>query len=84
MPKAKQLNMDPDRYNEICRLMGKEEADDFLAKFGLGPKYVPQEPNKHKCPGCGKVTAYYKEIHPDTDMNEIVLYCPECGYEEEE
>lgn len=60
-----------------------ETTDTFLAKFGLGPKYIPQEPTKHLCPKCGKNTAYYKEEHPDTDMNEMVLYCPECKYESE-
>jgi len=31
------------------------------------------------CPKCKKMQAFYREEHPDTDMNEIVLYCPDCG-----
>ncbi len=54
---------------------------DFAAKFGLGPKYVPKETKTYKCPKCGKKEAYFEEIHPDTDMNDIVLSCPDCGYE---
>jgi len=34
------------------------------------------------CNQCGCLDAYVKEIHPDTDMNEIVKYCPKCKYEE--
>ena len=55
-----------------------EDVDDFLAKFGLGPKYVPKETKKHECPKCKKKIAYYREEHPDTDMNEMVLFCPDC------
>ena len=32
------------------------------------------------CPNCLKQNAEYRENHPDTDMNEINLYCPDCGY----
>lgn len=32
----------------------------------------------YKCPECKKSEAYYKEIHADTDMNDVVLYCPDC------
>ena len=35
--------------------------------------------NYINCPKCGKNKAYYQEMHPDTDMNEIILYCPDCG-----
>jgi len=33
-----------------------------------------------ECPRCHKRNAIIKEEHPDTDMNEIVLQCPDCGY----
>lgn len=52
--------------------------------LGLGPDYVPKKPNKYKCPKCGENSAIIKEIHPDTDMNEIVGYCKDCGYESED
>lgn len=55
-----------------------EDVPDVWQKmFGLG-KYVP-ETKYQECTKCGKNTAYYREIHPDTDMNEIVLYCKNCG-----
>lgn len=38
---------------------------------------------KKACPNCGMCNAVYKERHPDTDMNEITLCCPDCGYEKE-
>ena len=57
---------------------------DFAAKLGLGPKYVPEKTKTYKCPKCNKKNAYFKEIHPDTDMNDIVLYCPDCKYSAEE
>lgn len=56
---------------------------DFCAKHGLGPKYVPKEPKKHKCPKCEGENAYFKEIHPDTDMNDVVLFCPDCKFLDE-
>jgi endogenous inhibitor of DNA gyrase (YacG/DUF329 family) len=31
------------------------------------------------CPKCKKPKAFYREMHADTDMNEIILYCPDCG-----
>jgi len=56
---------------------------ELLAKFGLGPDFepLPFQQKKEQCPRCGRGNAYWKEIHPDTSMNEIVLYCPDCGYE---
>jgi len=51
---------------------------DFAAKLGLGPKYKPEPRKTHTCLECGKGNAYYREEHPDTDMNEIVLFCPDC------
>ena len=61
----------------------KERLDTFAACLGFGPKYIPTPTPKYECPRCHKTNAYYKEIHPDTDINEIVLHCPECKYEGE-
>jgi len=55
-------------------------------KYGddLGPKYEPKSPVVlHICPKCGKKAAFYKEIHPDTSMNDIVLKCKACGFLDE-
>ena len=71
-----------DKVDAARKELGADVVDDFLAKFGMGPKYVPKEPKKYLCPACGKEKAFYKEIHPDTTMDEIVLYCPDCGYKE--
>ena len=71
-----------DRFDKLRETMDDEVVDNFLAIFGMGPKYKPSTPKKYLCPKCGKHNAVYKEIHPDTDMNEIVLSCPDCGYEE--
>ena len=73
----------PDRFDGDREALGVEKVDTFLSKFGLGPKYVPVEPKKHDCPKCGKGNAFYKEIHPDTSMNDIVLYCPDCKFLDE-
>ena len=51
--------------------------DKFQKMFGLG-KYEPKREYK-TCPKCGEETAYYEEMHPDTDMNEIVFTCKNCG-----
>ena len=70
-----------DKFEQYRKEFGKDKIDDFLAKFGLGPKYIPKEPKKYPCPKCGKKNAYYVEEHADTDMNEMVLKCPDCGFE---
>jgi len=70
-----------DKFDAYRKEFGKDRVDEFLAKFGLGPKYVSKEPKKHQCPKCGKKNAIYVEAHPDTDMNEIVLKCPDCKFE---
>lgn len=64
--------------------LSKDDAarvDDFAAILGFGPKYNPAPIPKRSCPVCKKPNAYYKEIHPDTGMDEIVLYCPDCKKE---
>jgi len=56
----------------------KERLDVFAACLGFGPKYKPKPTKTYTCDVCGCNNAYYKEMHPDTDINEIVLYCPDC------
>jgi len=73
-----------DKFDEAREELGTEKVDDFLAKFGLGPKYVPSEPKKHKCVACGELNAVWKERHADTDMNCMALCCPDCGHEVEQ
>jgi len=51
--------------------------DIFQKMFGLG-KYEPKT-QYEECPKCKKKKAHYREEHPDTDMNEIILYCDDCG-----
>ena len=72
-----------DKFDMYREKFGKDKINDFLANFGLGPKYIPKEPKKHQCPKCKKNNATYVENHPDTDMNEIVLKCPDCKFEGE-
>ena len=72
------------KFDKSREALGAENTDNFLAKFGMGPKYVPEEPKKHKCPKCGKGNAVWKERHPDTSMNCMALCCPDCGHEEED
>ena len=68
-----------DGFDEFRKEIGSEKVNEFLAKFGLGPNYKPQAPKLHECPQCKKCQAQYKEMHADTDMNEMVLECPDCG-----
>lgn len=62
------------------RTFGVNEKNKFLAKLGLGPNYKPKPIKKYKCPNCKKPNAVYKEVHADTDINEIELQCPDCKY----
>ena len=45
--------------------------------FGLG-KFEPK-PKYQQCPKCKQNKAQWVEDHPDTDMNEMVLRCLNCG-----
>ena len=65
---------------ETHKLMGEEKGNAFLKTFGMGPTYKSKPRKTVLCPNCLKQNAYYREDHPDTDMNEINLYCPDCGY----
>jgi len=56
----------------------------FARALGINPDgtLMKFKRKTHKCPKCGENSAYYKEEHPDTDMNCMVEKCP-CGYEKE-
>lgn len=69
-----------DGFDNLRKEITDFNIDDFLAVMGLGKKYKPTEPKKYKCENCAKTSAYYKEFHPDTDMNEVLLYCPDCKH----
>lgn len=60
-----------------------ERIDMLAASLGFGPKYKSEPRKTYECPKCKSPNAYYKEIHPDTDMNDVVLYCPDCKFEDE-
>jgi len=64
--------------------LDQDAVDTFAATLGLGPKYVPTETKTYECPECKKQNAYYREFHPDTCMDEVLLYCPDCRYRAEE
>lgn len=70
-----------DQFDEFRKSMGADVVNTFLANFGMGPKYISKNPKKYTCPTCKKPNATIKELHPDTDINEIVLSCPDCGFE---
>ena len=72
-----------DQFEKYRETMGKEVVDEFLSKFGLGPKYIPVSPKKYTCPNCKETSAIIKEIHADTDLNEIELSCSKCGFSKE-
>lgn len=69
-----------DGFDRFRQEIGAKKVNEFLSKFGLGPDYKPSKPKLHECPQCKKCQARYKEMHADTDMNEMVLECPDCGY----
>ena len=72
-----------EQFDKARQAIGPDKVDDFMAKFGLGPKYVPQEPKKYTCSNCGRGNAVWKERHADTSINCMALCCPDCGHEEE-
>ena len=72
-----------DNFDEAREALGVDVVDNFLAKFGLGPKYIPKKPKKYTCPECSGENAFHKEFHADTEMNVIGLYCPDCGFSDE-
>lgn len=72
-----------DKFDEARKAVGSEAVDDLMASLGMGPKYVPVKRKTFTCPRCRGVNAYHKEVHADTDMNEIVLYCPDCKFSDD-
>jgi len=61
-----------------------DRIDTILANaFGVGPKYKPKPPKLHTCSKCKKKAATYKEVHPDTSINDVALVCGECGFRDE-
>jgi hypothetical protein len=74
--------LNEDAFDKFREELGADRVDEFLACMGLGPKYVPKEPKKHKCPKCKKENATYHEEGADCDggQNEMVLECPDCGH----
>jgi len=72
-----------DGFDQFRKTLGADNVDNFLEKFGLGPKYVPTPPKLYDCPKCGGKNARIKERHADTDMNCMTLVCHDCKYEEE-
>ena len=56
-----------------------ENVPDKIQKmFGLW-NFEPKPPKYQKCPKCKQNKARWVEDHPDTDMNEMVLRCLDCG-----
>jgi len=78
------MSMSNDGFDTFREDMGAECVNTFLAKFGLGPDYKPEPILTHICPTCLCDQAYYKEEGADCDggQNEMVLYCPDCGFTE--
>ena len=75
-----------DGFKDIRAELGSEDVeilDNFLAAFGMGPNYIKKESKKYNCSKCNGKNAVYKEFHADTDMNEILLDCPDCGHTED-
>ena len=61
--------------------VNEDAKNEFLAKLGLGPNYVPKKKKTYNCPNCKGSNAIYEVHHEDTDMEENSLVCRECGYE---
>jgi Zn finger protein HypA/HybF involved in hydrogenase expression len=51
--------------------------------FDAEGKPLPIERKTCECDNCHKNNAYVREEHPDTDMNEMVVYCPDCKHTKE-
>jgi hypothetical protein len=74
--------LNEDAFDKFREELGADRVDEFLACMGLGPKYKPSKPKKHKCPKCKKENAQWHEDGADCDggQNEMVLECPDCGH----
>ena len=60
--------------NTIDETLFKEHFERIL---GLG-KYKP-ETKYYTCSRCGSNKVFTRELHPDTGMDEIAKWCPNCG-----
>ncbi len=58
----------------------EEEAEKFLDFANSLPNEEQAPLPVFRCPECYEFNATYEEIHPDTDINEVVLVCPDCGF----
>lgn len=56
-----------------------ESKVDFINSTSSAKVMLWRDAGIKKCPKCGNDKVYYKEVHPDTDINEIVLWCQNCG-----
>lgn len=71
-----------DKFDKFRNDLGDKTVDAIVEKFSLNPDFK-YERKRRACPQCGKTNACFKEIHPDTDMNDVVLCCPDCGFVDE-
>jgi len=69
----------PDSFARFRKTLGSKVVDEIIAKFDIDPN----DKKTHICPQCGSKKAYHKEIHPDTNVNDMVLFCPECNFLDE-
>jgi len=53
---------------------------DLVRKLALD---VLKKSSEHQCQKCHGNNAYVREMHPDTDMNEMVIYCPDCKHHQD-
>lgn len=47
-----------------------------------GNQMVVHDEEIIRCPKCNSADIEYREEYPDTDMNEMVLICNDCGFNE--
>lgn len=79
------------KFEEFYKLKESNQIEHILRVFGVGmnakgkifAKTSKTSSKTHRCPECGKSNCVVHEEHPDTDMNEMILKCPDCGYSKE-
>ncbi len=67
------------QYCPYCKL--ERELDDEVTCPNCGNYMLLRSNKRYTCPECNSLNVFHKEIHPDTDMNKVVLCCKDCGYE---
>jgi hypothetical protein len=64
-----------------------DQAKTWLADHDIKTILFEEASGKEKagraCPRCGSTDVSFVEVHPDTDMNDVVLRCKACGFDEE-